>query len=95
MRKGKGKKKNMAGIATSPCSSGVLFRAKEGGGNGAFLAHYNGLRPVESMQVMSAGTNSRGFISAPGSFWILVFSFLKENCVCYLEKTNSSSTEPI
>ncbi|KAH7513715.1 hypothetical protein FEM48_Zijuj11G0010400 [Ziziphus jujuba var. spinosa] len=54
----------MAGIATSPCSSGVLFGTK-GGSNGAFLARYNGLRLVESTQVVSAGTNSRWFISAP------------------------------
>lgn len=64
----------MAGIATSPCSSGVLFGTK-GGGNGAFLARYNGLRLVESTQVVSAGTNSRGFISAPGNV-IILYLFL-------------------
>ncbi|XWS48783.1 hypothetical protein CRYUN_Cryun13aG0106000 [Craigia yunnanensis] len=46
----------MAGIATGACSSGLLFRNREAGGNGASLAQYNGLRSVESMQLASTGT---------------------------------------
>lgn len=57
----------MAGMA-SPCSSSVLIKANEVGGNGALLAHYNGLRLVESI---SAGIKPRGFVSAPGNEIIL------------------------
>ncbi|KAL6280620.1 hypothetical protein ACE6H2_017501 [Prunus campanulata] len=58
----------MAGIA-GPCSSGVLFRAREAGGsiNGASMAQFDGLRQVESMHMPVNGNKSNGFAftSAP------------------------------
>ncbi|XP_022773491.1 3-oxoacyl-[acyl-carrier-protein] synthase I, chloroplastic-like isoform X2 [Durio zibethinus] len=54
----------MAGIATAACSSGLLFRNRDAGGNGPFLAQYNGLRAVESVQLASAGTKPNQFISS-------------------------------
>lgn len=56
----------MAAVAGS-CSSGVLIRARDAGGNGAFWAQYNGLRPGENMQMVSAGTKPNGFVSTSGN----------------------------
>ncbi|XP_024030113.1 3-oxoacyl-[acyl-carrier-protein] synthase I, chloroplastic isoform X1 [Morus notabilis] len=55
----------MASLAGSSCSSsGAVFRAREvGGNNGAFLGHYNGLRPMENVHMVSSGTKSSGFVS--------------------------------
>ncbi|PON68990.1 3-oxoacyl-[acyl-carrier-protein] synthase [Trema orientale] len=49
---------------TGSCSSGVLFRAREAGGNGAFWAQYSGLRPGENVHMDSAGTRPNGFVSS-------------------------------
>ncbi|XVF10380.1 hypothetical protein REPUB_Repub07fG0177800 [Reevesia pubescens] len=57
----------MAGIAIGACSSGLLIRNREAGGNGASLAQYNGLRAVESTQLASTGTKPKGFISSSAS----------------------------
>lgn len=58
----------MATIAGT-CSSSVLFRSQEIGSNRASLAQYNGLRPLENMQLAPPGSKSIGFlsISAPKS----------------------------
>lgn len=57
----------MAGIATGTSSSGLLLRSRDARGNGASLAHYNGLRAVEIVQLASTRTKPNGFIgsSAP------------------------------
>ena len=57
----------MAGSCSASSSSGVVFRGREVGGNGALLAHYNGLRPMENMHVASSGTKSSGFVSSSGN----------------------------
>ncbi|KAG2680827.1 hypothetical protein I3843_11G116500 [Carya illinoinensis] len=54
----------MAGIAGT-CSSGVLLRARESGGNGASLVQYSGLRPGNSMQTAQTRQRSSWFISTP------------------------------
>lgn len=63
----------MASIAGA-CSSNVLFRSREVGSNGVFLGHYNGLRPVENMQMASAAIKPNGFNSTSG-LSLLVFHF--------------------
>lgn len=54
----------MAAISGS-CSSGVLFRGRESGSNGASVVQYSGLRPVDNMQMASTRTKLNGFISTP------------------------------
>ncbi|XWS52264.1 hypothetical protein CRYUN_Cryun11dG0053700 [Craigia yunnanensis] len=41
----------MVCIATGACSSSLLFRNREAGGNGASQAKYNGLRVVENIDI--------------------------------------------
>ena len=64
----------MAGIATGAFSSGLLFRNRDAGGNGASLAQYSGLRAVENVQLASTGTKPNGFISSSG-IWLSVIDF--------------------
>ena len=64
----------MAGITTAACCSGLLFRNREGGGSGASLAQYNGLKVMETMQLASTGTKPNGFISSSG-IWLPVIEF--------------------
>lgn len=66
----------MASLAGSSCSSsGAVFRAREvGGNNGAFLGHYNGLRPMENVHMVPSGTKSSGFVSTSGN---LIMSRIK------------------
>ncbi|KAM7491500.1 hypothetical protein LguiA_034421 [Lonicera macranthoides] len=52
----------MASIAAT-CSSGLIFRAKESSSNGASMPQFNGLRAVDSKQVVSFGSKSNGSIS--------------------------------
>ncbi|XP_065871706.1 3-oxoacyl-[acyl-carrier-protein] synthase I, chloroplastic-like [Euphorbia lathyris] len=54
----------MASIAGSCCSSSnVLFRSGELRGNGGSLAHYSGLRVVESVQMAPLVNRQSGFVS--------------------------------
>lgn len=55
----------MAGIAGVACSSNVLFRSREMGSHEASMAQYNGLRPVENMQMAPVGSKPSGSISSP------------------------------
>uniref|UniRef100_A0A2N9FF23 3-oxoacyl-[acyl-carrier-protein] synthase I, chloroplastic n=1 Tax=Fagus sylvatica TaxID=28930 RepID=A0A2N9FF23_FAGSY len=52
----------LAGIA-GVCSSGVLFRARESGSNGATLVQYSGLRPSDNMPIASTRPRPSWFIS--------------------------------
>ena len=52
------KERNMAGVAGAACFSDVLFRSREVGNHGASMAPYNGLRPVENMQMAPTGSGS-------------------------------------
>lgn len=57
----------MAGIAGAACSSNVLFGSREVGSDGASLAQYRGLRPVENMQLAPTGRRPSGSISTSAS----------------------------
>uniref|UniRef100_A0A1X9ITB5 3-oxoacyl-[acyl-carrier-protein] synthase I, chloroplastic n=1 Tax=Populus tomentosa TaxID=118781 RepID=A0A1X9ITB5_POPTO len=57
----------MAGVAGAACSSNVLFRSREVGNHGASMAPYNGLRPVENMQMAPTGSNPSGSVSTSAS----------------------------
>ena len=64
-------------IAGSCSSYNVLFGAKEVDGNRASFGHYNGLRPVENMNVVSVGTKPSGFVPTSGNVIIkIVKNFL-------------------
>jgi 3-oxoacyl-[acyl-carrier-protein] synthase II len=70
----------MAGIAGAACSSNVLFGSREVGSDGASLAQYRGLRPVENMQLAPTGRRPSGSISTSGmSLSVLHFFFLPCN----------------
>lgn len=62
-----GKERNMAGVAGAACSSNVLFRSREVGNHGASMAPYNGLRPVENMQMAPTGSKPSGSVSNSAS----------------------------
>ncbi|KAL3609770.1 hypothetical protein D5086_000790 [Populus alba] len=57
----------MAGIAGAACSSNVLFGSREVGSDGASLAQFRGLRPVENMQLAPTGSEPSGSISTSAS----------------------------
>ncbi|KAJ7010448.1 3-oxoacyl-[acyl-carrier-protein] synthase I [Populus alba x Populus x berolinensis] len=57
----------MAGIAGAACSSDVLFGSREVGSDGASLAQFRGLRPVENMQLAPTGSEPSGSISTSAS----------------------------
>lgn len=57
----------MAGVAGAACSSNVLFRSREVGNHGASMAPYNGLRPVENMQMAPTGSKLSGSVSTSAS----------------------------
>jgi hypothetical protein len=63
----------LAGIA-GVCSSGVLFRARESGSNGASLVQYSGLRPSDNMPIASTRPRPSWFISTRGkNLWFSNF----------------------
>lgn len=67
----------MAAMAGT-CSSSLIFRNGETGGNGASMLQYNGLRPMENKQAASNGTKPNGFISSSGLILFpLIFSFVE------------------
>jgi len=78
------KERNMAGVAGAACSSNVLFRSREVRNHGASMAQYNGLRPVENMQMAPTGSKPSGSVSTSGmsllncaSFFIYLAMHLK------------------
>lgn len=56
----------MAGIAGT-CSSGVLFRSRDSGGNGFSLGQHIGLRAGDSIQTASTKPRSSRFVCTPGN----------------------------
>lgn len=60
------KERNMAGVAGAACFSDVLFRSREVGNHGASMSPYNGLRPVENMQMAPTGSKPSGSVSTSG-----------------------------
>lgn len=71
-------------MASTFCSS-KLFGTTEAQSNGVSMAKFNGLRPVESMQLPSPGYKPTGLISTSGITYILAlvcFGFLNIDGLC-------------
>lgn len=75
-------------MASSTFCSSKLFGTTEVKSNGASLAQFDGLRPVENMHLPSPGNKPSGLISTSGIIYIsllILFLNIVGLCFCYFE----------